>query len=72
MSHVKSYYHTRLLKICQDEKLKDNIDMDQNKVNDIIIIGFIVKIIKQVIVIFCIAWYMGVVYYIFCDITNDL
>jgi len=72
MSYVKSYYHGRLERICLDENLKNNIEIDQNKVDSIIKIGFLVKIIKQVIYIFCIAWFMGIIYYIYCDISNDL
>jgi hypothetical protein len=72
MSYVKAYYNKRLESIVKDEELKNNIDIDQNKVEDIIKIGFFVKIVKQIIFIFCIAWFMGIIYYIYCDISNDL
>ena len=36
MSYVKSYYHGRIERICLDENLKNNIEIDQNKVDSII------------------------------------
>lgn len=71
MSHVKAYYNRRLARIVKIEELRNNIEIDQNKVDEIIVIGFVVKIIKLIIVIFCIAWFMGIIYYIYCDIAND-
>jgi hypothetical protein len=36
MSHVKAYYNRRLARIVKIEELKNNIDIDQNKVDEII------------------------------------
>lgn len=71
MSHVKTYYKKRLDKLAQNDLLKDNIEIDQNSVDEVMIISFIVRIIKLVIVIFCLAYFIGIIYYIYCDITND-
>ena len=56
----------------ENSHLKDNIYVDQNNILALIMISYIFKIIKLIIFIFTIAWYMGILYYIYCDISNDL
>jgi hypothetical protein len=46
--------------------------MDQNKIMTIILFGYLFKTLKLVIVIFMVSYFLGIVFYIFCDITDDL
>jgi hypothetical protein len=52
MANVKKYYEQRLLKVIEDVDKRDNIDLDQNKIMTVIMISYIFKTFKLVIIIF--------------------
>ena len=72
MKHVKHYYGNKLNKIVEDPELAENIFIDQNKIMNIIIISYLIKTIKLVVLIFLVSYFLGICFYIFCDITRNL
>lgn len=46
-------------------------DMDNNKISDILNIGYLLKIFKLVIVIMNIAYLTGIFWLIMCEALND-
>ena len=72
MRRVKKIFQNRLNKIVEDPKLAEDTVLDQNKIVTIIMIGFLFKSIKLVIIILQVSYFLGIGYYIYCDITNDL
>jgi hypothetical protein len=52
MKHIKIFFQKRLEQICKDPELADDINLDQNKIMTIIMIGYIFKTLKLVIIIF--------------------
>jgi hypothetical protein len=71
MKHVKRFYGNKLNKIVEDPLLAENIFIDQNKIMNIIIISYLIKTIKLVILIFLVSYFLGICFYIFCDITRE-
>jgi hypothetical protein len=71
MKHVKRFYANKLNKIVDNPELAENIYIDQNKIMNIIIISYLIKTIKLVILIFLVSYFLGICFYIFCDITRD-
>ena len=71
MKHVKKYYEIQLLKVCEDPALAENRDLDQNKIMRIIMISYIFKIFKLVILIFQVSYFLGIFFYIYCDVTRQ-
>ena len=71
MKHVKRFYGNKLNKVVEDPELAENIFIDQNKIMNIIIISYLIKTIKLVILIFLVSYFLGIIFYIFCDITRN-
>lgn len=71
MKHVKRFYGNKLNKVVEDPELAENIFIDQNKIMNIIIISYLIKTIKLVILIFLVSYFLGICFYIFCDITRN-
>jgi hypothetical protein len=72
MRRIKKIFEKRLEKICEDPKLAEDTVLDQNKILTIIMIGYSFKIAKLIIIIFEVSYFLGLGYYIYCDLTNDL
>ena len=66
MANVKKYYEQRLLKVIEDVDKRDNIDLDQNKIMTVIMISYIFKTFKLVIIIFQVSYFLGIFFYIYC------
>ena len=45
------------------------MEIDSNKIEDIIIVSYIIKIIRIVIVIFTMGYFLGIFWYILADLT---
>ena len=71
MKKVKYFFDGRLKSICKDPEMANNINLDNNKIMTIILIGYVFKTLKLVIIIFQVSYFLGIFYYIYCDITND-
>lgn len=72
MKRIKKIFEKRLEEIVKDPKLADNTVLDQNKILTIIMIGYLFKTVKLIIIIFQVSYFLGIGYYIYCDVTNDL
>lgn len=72
MSLVKSSYSAKLNKLIEDPKLANNIDLDQNKIVTIIIIGYAFKTFKLVMTIFQVSYFIGIFFYIYCSLVRDI
>jgi hypothetical protein len=72
MFQVKAFFQRKLDKIIEDPELKDNMDLDQNKIMTIIITKYLFETTKLVIVIFQVSYYLGILFYIYCEIIADI
>jgi len=72
MSHVKKFYESRLKKVCEIEHLANNIELDQNKIMTVIMISYIFKTFKLVIIIFQVSYFLGIFFYIYSYIAKDI
>jgi hypothetical protein len=48
------------------------MDLDNNNIMTIIVIGYLFKTFKLILIIFQVAFYIGIVFYIYCDIWSDI
>jgi hypothetical protein len=60
MSQVKGLYHQRLLKDIADPDLANDRDEDRNKLIHKIIIRYVLKTIRLLIVLMFITFYVGI------------
>ena len=51
-----------------DEELANNMVLDNNNITSMVMINFTLKIIKLVIVIMNISYFLGFFWYIYCDL----
>ena len=72
MAQVKKIYEARLKKVIEIPELANNIDLDQNKIMTVIIISYLFKTFKLVIIIFQVSYFIGILFYIYCKITKDV
>ena len=69
---IKSYHMQHLVWIINnDSVLAEDKDLDQNKIDLMINIGFFIKIIKLILIIANISYFFGFFWYIFCDLARD-
>jgi hypothetical protein len=70
MHMVKKFYQRRLERIVRDdpELAKDNL-IDNNNIMVILTIGYLFKTFKIVIVILGVSYFIGIFWYIYCDLT---
>lgn len=52
--------------------MAENIDIDNNNIAKLIIINFLFRIVKLIIIIFNISYFLGFLWYIFCDLGLDI
>ena len=71
MKSVKSYFNKILQKACEDEEIADEIIMDNNNIMAMLYIGNLFKVFKLVIVIFMVSYFIGIFFYIWCDLTDN-
>ena len=71
MAHVKFFYERKLVKVCEDPEMAENILEDQNKIMTIISISYLFKTLKLLIVIFLLSYFLGIIYYIICDLVRE-
>lgn len=52
--------------------MAENIAIDNNNIAKLIIINFMFRIVKLIIIIFNISYFLGFLWYIFCDLGLDI
>jgi len=72
MRQVKSVFNKRLVHIiATDLELAENMDIDNNNIMMILMISYFFKTFKLVVIILTVSYFMGMFWYIFCDLTSD-
>ena len=70
MKNIKHLFHLRLEKIVQENpRLANNSDLDNNNIMLILMISYFFKCFKLVVVILTVSYFMGMFWYIYCDLT---
>lgn len=73
MEKIKLLNKKRLMTIIEnDPVLAENVDEDNNKISALIFTNFTIKIVKLVIIILNISYFIGMFWYIFCDLTEQI
>jgi hypothetical protein len=71
MKELNDYNRARMVKCCQDPLIANDIIEDHSQIMRTLIIIYAFKISKLIMVILFTTYFIGVVFYIYCDITND-
>ena len=70
MHYVKKYYHGKTDYIIKyDPELAKNNEIDNNNIMKILRIGYLFKTFKLVVIILSVSYFIGIFWYIFCDLT---
>ena len=73
MDKIKYFAQKRLDDIIENDPIEaENIDKDNNKISALIFTNFSIRIAKLVIIILNISYFLGMFWYIFCDLTEQL
>jgi len=59
-------------KIDSDERLKDDMDEDHNQIENLMIINYMLKTFRLIIIIVNIAFFIGMFWLIYCEVTMNL
>ena len=71
MRPIKAIYQWKLnLLIKRDPKFADDIEVDNNKIATILMISYIMKCIVMVAILCMVSYFLGMFWYIFCDLTR--
>ena len=57
--------------IATDPELAENSDLDNNNIMIILMISYFFKTFKLVVIILTVSYFMGMLWYIFCDLTSN-
>ena len=72
MKHIKHIYEDRLLIMIENEDpLAYNKIEDNTKIETILFFSFSLKTIKLVIIITIISYFLGMLWYVLCEIELD-
>lgn len=72
MSFVDAIYSRRLKAAIRNPDKSDNQEVDYNGIMAQIWIKTIFKTVRLIVIIFMISYYAGMIFYIFCDLTNNI
>lgn len=71
MRQVKMLFNRRLENIIKsDPELAENSDLDNNNIMLILMISYFFKTFKLVVIILTVSYFIGIFWYIFCDLTK--
>lgn len=57
--------------VIENPKLANNSDVDNNNIMLILMISYFFKVVKLVIFILIVSYFMGMLWYIYCELTHD-
>jgi len=70
MRQIKMIFHKRLEKMVKENpELANNSDIDNNNIMLILVISNLQKVIKLVVFIGLVSYFLGMFWYIFCKLT---
>ena len=73
MKRIQSGYKKKLTDIIeQDSLLAESMEQDNNKITEQIMIHFVLNVIKIVIIIINLSYFLGFIWYIYCDLIIDI
>lgn len=72
MEVINAIYQKRLIRACEDPKLANDQVEDNNEIMAQIWIQTIFKTFRLVVIIFLISYYLGMLFYVFSDVMNDI
>jgi hypothetical protein len=71
-SFVKEQFNIKMMKIIeQSPALADDKDADNNRIEDILMVSYAIKIFKLAVVIMNITYLTGVIWLILCELLLD-
>ena len=59
-------------KIMSDKALADDMDEDHNQIENLMIINYMLKTFRLIIIIVNIAFFIGMFWLIYCEVTMNL
>ena len=72
MRQVKTLFNKRLEHIiASDPELAENSDLDNNNIMIILMISYFFKTFKLVVIILTVSYFMGMLWWIYCDLTSN-
>ena len=73
MNRIQQNYKKKMTELIEDDPIEaENMDKDNNKITEQIMIHFVLNVIKIIIVIINLSYFVGFLWYIYCDITIDI
>jgi len=70
MRQIKQVYQKKLENlILNDPDMRDNMDIDNNNIMQILVISYLFKVFKVVVVVLTMSYFIGMFWYIFCDLS---
>ena len=71
LDYVKELRKKTIIKqIEEDPTLGEDKDQDHNNIENLLMINYCLKTIKMIIVMTSISYFMGIIWYIYCDLTR--
>ena len=71
MEKIKYFAKKRLEDIIENDPYEaENVEIDNNKISALILINFTIRTFKLVIIILNISYFLGFLWYIYCDLTK--
>jgi hypothetical protein len=69
---VKDYWHEKVIKeLEKDPELNENFDVDSNKLEEMLLLNYFLKIMKLVIIILNLSYLFGVFWLTLCEAVMD-
>lgn len=72
MKNIKQFMQQKLEKDILDKHIANDMDQDHNNIVLLIVFGNSFKLFRLVILIVMISYFVGIYFYIFCDLTDNL
>jgi hypothetical protein len=72
MKQIKAIYSNKIQKIiAEDPELAENQLVDNNYISKIINISHMLTLLRQILILYCGSFFVGIFWYIYCDFTKD-
>ena len=71
MTDIRTYNKAKMAKICEDPLKANDMDQDHSQTLHKIILYYSFRLLKLVSSILLSSYFMGIIFFIFCDLTMD-
>lgn len=73
MKRIQNGYKQKLNDLIEDDPiLAEGMEADNNKITEQIMIHFVLSVTKIVIIIINLSYFLGFIWYIYCDLIIDI